>query len=81
MSEIEKLRQDLQALNDEVYRNNFSAVQDFQKHSRFNARLRLPVYASAPSTCEVGEVYVNTSNGKAYVCSASNTWTIIGTQS
>lgn len=79
--QINILKRDLQALNDEVYLNNFSALQDFKKYSRFNSRLRLPIYATAPSTCDVGEVYVNSGTGKAYVCSATNTWTIIGTQS
>lgn len=78
---IQQLRADLDALNEEFYRNNFSASQDFQKYSRFQTRLKLPTKASAPTTCEIGEVYVNSSTGKAYVCSSANTWSLIGTQS
>ena len=58
--QILKVQQQLDALSQEYYRNNFSAQQDFSKFSRFNTRLKVPTYASAPSTCEVGEVYVNT---------------------
>ncbi len=79
--QIDQLKSDLAALNDEYYANNFTASQDFNKYSRFNTRLKVPTLASAPTTCEMGEVYVNSGNGKIYVCSAANTWTIIGTQS
>lgn len=75
MPEIEQLKKRLQELEDAYYRNNFTSSQDFSKYSRFNSRLRLPTFASAPSTCEIGEVYVNSGNGKLYVCSAANTWT------
>jgi hypothetical protein len=78
---IKKLEDDLAALNEEYYRNNFSASQDFQKFSRFNTRIKIPTVASTPSTCEIGELCVVSSTGKLYVCSASNTWTIAGTQS
>jgi len=79
--EIEQLKKDIQALYDEFYRNNFSSSQDFQKYSRFNTRLKVPTLGTAPTTCEIGELYVNSGNGKLYVCSAANTWTIVGTQS
>lgn len=78
-NQINQLKQDLAALNAEFYRNNFSARQDFNKYSSFTTRLKLPSYSTNPSTCEVGEVIENA--GKAYICSAANTWTIIGTQS
>jgi len=77
--QIDILTKDLAALNAEVYSNNFTASQDFQKYSRFNTRLKIPHYATAPSSCEVGELIEV--NGKAYICSAINTWSIIGTQS
>jgi hypothetical protein len=73
--EIEQLKKQVEALSTEFYRNNFSSSQDFQKYSRFNTQLKLPTYASSPSTCEIGEVYVNSGNGKLYVCSSANTWT------
>lgn len=72
--EIQKLRKDLDDLIAEVYRNNFSSSQDFTKYSRFNSRIKFPTYATAPTTCEVGEAYVNTGDGKLYICSSANTW-------
>jgi hypothetical protein len=78
---IAQLEKDLRDLTDEVYRNNFSASQDFQKKSRFNSGLRVPIGTATPATCEIGELFVVSTTGKLYVCSASNTWTIVGTQS
>ena len=76
--EIEKLRKDLDALNEEYYRNNFSAHQDFNKSSNFTAQLKVPHYDVRPSTCEVGQIIE--SSGKLYVCSVMNVWTVVGTQ-
>lgn len=73
--QLDDLKQKLESLTAEYYSNNFSSVQDFKKYSRFNTRIKFPTYASAPTTCEVGEAYVNTGNGKLYICSAANTWT------
>lgn len=72
--EIQKLRKDLDDLIAEVYRNNFSSSQDFTKFSRFKTRFMFPKYSTAPTTCEVGEAYVNTGDGKLYICSSANTW-------
>jgi len=71
-AQINKLQRDLQDLTDEVYANNFSAHTDFNKTSYFNTRLRVPVYTTKPSTCEIGEVCSN--GGKLWHCSAVNTW-------
>lgn len=79
--QIEELRKQLDALKNEFYRNNFSSSQDFQKYSRFNSRLKVPTLATAPTTCEIGELHVISTTGKLYVCSSANTWTIVGTQS
>lgn len=78
--QINELQNRMSTLEREYYTGNFSTVQEYQKYARFNTRLRVPTLASAPTTCEVGEVYVNSGNGKLYVCSATNTWTIVGTQ-
>jgi hypothetical protein len=67
------------ALKEEFYRNNFTSSQDFNKMSRFNSRLKVPTLSATPATCEVGEVCCV--SGKLRVCSASNTWTIVGLQS
>ena len=76
--QIDELKADIQALNDEFYHNNFSASQDFQKYSRFNSRLKVPHYASVPAKCDVGEIIEVA--GKLRVCSATNVFTIVGTQ-
>jgi hypothetical protein len=78
-AQIDKLKRDLDALVSEVYANNFSSSQDFNKFSRFNTRIQVPTLATTPATCEVGELCVVA--GKLRVCSAANTWTIVGTQS
>jgi len=79
--QLNSLKQDLESLTEEFYRNNFTSSQDFNKQSRFNTSLKVPTLATAPTTCEMGQVYVNSGNGKLYVCSATDTWTIVGTQS
>jgi len=76
--QIDQLKASLEALNAEVYTNNFSAVQDFNKYSRFNTRLKVPSYASVPTTGEVGEIIEVA--GKLRICSATNVFTIVGTQ-
>ncbi len=78
-AQINTLKQDLQALNDEVYRNNFSAHTDYNKTSYFNSRLKIPVVTALPTKCEIGEII--SYGGKLYVASATNTWTIAGLQS
>lgn len=77
--QLNKLQADLEALNAEFYANNFTASQDFNKYSRFNTRIKVPTLTATPTTCEVGELCVV--DGKLRVCSAANTWTIVGTQS
>lgn len=77
--EINKLKRDLEALTSSFYQNNFLTSQDFNKYSRFNTRLKVPHYDSLPSVCEQSEVIEF--SGKLYICSAANTWTIVGTQS
>lgn len=72
---VDQLEKDLQAMYDEYYRGNFSSSQDHQKYARFNTRIKFPTLGTAPTTCEQGEAYVNSGDGKLYICSASNTWT------
>lgn len=76
--EIERLRKDLNDLIDEFYRNNFSAQQDFNKYSNFTTRLKIPHYATAPTTAEIGELIEV--GGKLYICSSANTFSLVGTQ-
>jgi len=77
--QIISLKNDLQSLQQEFYKNNFKGRQDFNKYSNFTTTLKVPSYASVPPTCEVGEVIEN--SGKLLICSAADTWTIVGTQS
>ncbi len=78
-AQVDKLVEDLKSLNDEVYANNFSSSQDFNKFSRFNTRLKVPHYPVLPTVCEIGELVEV--NGKLYIGSAINTWALVGTQS
>ena len=73
--QIDKLVKDVAALNDEFYKNNFSAHQEFNKSSNFTTRLKVPHYASLPATCEVGEIAE--SGGVLKICSSTNTWTSV----
>jgi len=77
--QITRLEQDLKALNDEVYKNNFSARQDFNKASSFTSKLKVPHYSSDPTTAEVGEIIEV--GGKLKICSSANTFVVAGTQS
>lgn len=74
-AQFDKLVKDLKDLNDEVYNNNFSSSQDFNKYSRFNTRLKIPTLHTIPTFGEIGEVCFVTGTSKLYVCTAINTWT------
>lgn len=71
--ELEKLRKDLDDLNNEIYRNNFSAFQEFNKKSSFTGGFKVTHYDVLPTTCEVGEM--GESGGKLYFCESINVWT------
>lgn len=76
---VRKLETDLRDLTAEVYRNNFSGSQDFNKKVSFTTSVVIPKYASLPSSCEQNEVVGV--DGKLYICSSQNTWTLVGSQS
>jgi len=76
--QINVLRKQIEQISTDVYKNNFSTHQDFNKASSFNTKLKVPSYTSVPATCEVGEIIEN--NGKLLICSTADTWQIIGTQ-
>lgn len=69
------LRQDLDALTNEVYRNNFSSHQDFNKSSNFTTRLKIPHYDTVPIVGEVGEIIEV--DGVLLICSSANTFTVV----
>ncbi len=77
-AQINQLKADFNNLEAEYHRNNFIAHQDFNKYSNFTTGLKIPHYDSLPVTCEVGEIAE--SGGKLKICSATNTWTTVGTQ-
>lgn len=73
--QIDVLRADLDALTQEVYRNNFSSHQDFNKTSNFTTRLKIPHYDSVPVVGEVGEIIEV--GGQLLICSSANTFTVV----
>lgn len=77
--QINLLRKDLEALNQEYYLNNFSAQQDFNKKSNFTTALKVPHYITLPLVCEVGEIAEK--GGKFYICSSTNIFSLVGSQS
>lgn len=79
-STIAKVQKELDSLKGAFYKNNFPTSQKFTKSTQFTNTLMLPVYATAPSVCQVGQVYVNSGTGKLYVCSSANTWSLVGSQ-
>ena len=76
-AQINRLQSEISQLSAEYYKNNFKSTQAFNKASSFTTSLMVPVYTTLPS-CEVGQICVY--GGKLYVASATNTWTIVGTQ-
>lgn len=78
-AQIDQLTKDLKALNDEVYANNFTAHQDFNKSVSFTTKLKVPHYTAVPTICEVGEICEV--GGKLRICSSNNVWAIVGSQS
>lgn len=80
-TQIEELNRRLESLTAEFYRGNFSSSQDVSKSTRYTTSLQVPTFTTAPTVCVIGQVYVNSGTGKLYVCSAANTWTVVGTQS
>lgn len=73
--QIQKLQSDLTALQGEVYRNNFSSHQDFNKFSNFTTRLKIPHYDAVPPVGEVGELIEV--GGTLLICSSPNIFTIV----
>jgi len=76
---IQILSQELETLKREVFQNNFSGHQDFNKFSNFTTRLKIPHYDAIPPIGEVGELIE--AGGKLYICSSANVFSLVGTQS
>lgn len=73
--QLAKLRDDLTALQQEVYRNNFSSHQDFNKFSNFTTRFKIPHYDAVPPIGEVGELIEV--GGTLLICSSPNSFSIV----
>jgi len=73
--QLQILKSDLTALQKEVYRNNFSSHQDFNKFSNFATRLKVPHYNQLPPVGEVGEILEL--GGSLFICSSPNTFTLV----
>jgi len=80
--QLDQLRKDFTDLNDEFYANNFTSSKDYNKYSRFNSRLKVPVVATDPTVGEVGDIVCVVT--KLKICTVASltapTWTIVGTQ-
>ena len=82
--QVSKLRAEVDSLSQSFYKNNFSSSQTFSKDSVFTGRLMVPVYSSAPSVGEVGDIICV--SGTLYICTTAGTvaspatFTVVGTQ-
>lgn len=81
---VTKLQAQVDDLSGQFFKNNFSSSQQFNKAVSFTDRLRVPVFDSAPSVGEVGDIFA-LSNGELYVCTVASstlpTFALVGTQS
>lgn len=79
---IAKLQSQVDDLSAQFYKNNFSSSQTFNKAVSFTDRLRVPVFDSAPSVGDVGDIFA-LANGDLYVCIDASpvTFALVGTQS
>lgn len=75
--QIQILKNDLNDLKANFYKNTFSSSQIFTKDCEFATKLKVPSYSTLPP-CQVGEIVE--SSGTLYICTATNTWTVVGTQ-
>lgn len=77
--QVVKLQNQLNDLSGQFYRNNFTSSQSFNKDVVFNSRLRVPVFDSAPTVSEIGDLIAV--GGKLYICTVPNTtFALVGTQ-
>ena len=82
---VTKLGSELATLKGAFYKNNFSSSQQFNKDVSFNSRLRVPVFSSAPTIAEIGDLVAI--SGVLYICTTASVsgagavFTAVGTQS
>jgi hypothetical protein len=73
--------EEIRQLNDKIKRmeNQFAKLPPIVfEEARFYGKFQLKDLTSTPATCKVGELCVV--SGIVQVCSAADTWTVIGTQ-
>lgn len=73
--QLQILRTDLDSLKQEIFRNNFSSHQDFNKFSNFTTRLKIPHYDAVPPVGEVGELIEV--DGVLLICSSANSFSVV----
>jgi len=73
--QLQILKDQLDSLTQEVYRNNFNSHQDFTKASNFTTKLKIPHYDLLPIVGEVGEIIEV--GGALYICSSANKFTLV----
>lgn len=78
--QIQKLQNQLNDLSGQYFRNNFTSSQTFNKDVSFTNRLRVPVFNSAPTVGEIGDI-VCVGTG-LYICTSTSplTFTLVGSQ-
>jgi hypothetical protein len=80
-----KLQAQVNDLTGQISKNNFASTQTFNKASIFGDRLRVPVFSTAPTVAEIGDIY-STAAGVLYICTTQSTggvgavWTKVGAQ-
>jgi hypothetical protein len=84
-AQIASLRSEIESINQLVSKNNFSSSQTFSKAVIFSTRMRVPVFSSAPSVGEVGDLIAV--GGVLYICTTAGNvaspavFSLVGTQS
>lgn len=79
VEKVNKLQAEVANLSVNFFKNNSISHQDFNKSCSFNTKLKVPSYATPPSTCDIGEICE--SGGVLLICETANNWVIVGTQS
>jgi hypothetical protein len=77
-NELQKLKKEVEQLRQQMNRENFSNLQVFSKDVQFEKKIKVFNKSANLAKCETGELSVV--GGKLYICSAADTWTIVGTQ-
>lgn len=82
---VAKQQVQINDLSGNFYKNNFASSQTFNKASIFLDRLKVPVFSTAPSVAEIGDIY-STAAGVLYSCTTASVsgagavWTKVGAQ-